>query len=319
MRAGSCDVRKLSGYTKGLLMRRWFVSLTLLLSSGAGFASAQDTLKPLVVYDRERGELSPGTQAPKREYMLNAIKSASPARLFATLEYGERVECFECIPLLADKLLSSDNADTREIAAWWLRRRAFGFGPVMEKMLAVVADDAEPERRARAAAALGEFLDPHAAEVLGSVAAHDAEASVRVAAVRALGRLNTIKGTSMLSAALRDPDASVRLAALEQVMRVSFFRDDPALLETLADDAEPVRRTAAQLAGELRLSAAVEPLLGLLITDESAQVRQAAAIALGRIGGVDAEAALHDAKGIEHDEGVSQAISIALQMKPQSS
>ena len=295
-------------------MHNWSFAFVLLVA-GAPQGARADELTPVVVYDRERGELSVGTGAPKREYMVNAIKSASPSRLYATLEYGERVECFECIPLLADKLLSSDHAQTREIAAWWLRRRSFGFGRVMEKMQNVAQSDSDPERRARAAAALGEFLDPHAAQTLTKVATEDDDASVRVAGVRALGRLNTIQGTSALSAALRDADAGVRLAALQQVLKVSFFRDGAALLQAVADDDVRVRRTAAQLVGELRLLAAVEPLLGVLITDDSVQVRQAAAIALGRIGGGEAEAALSDAQGVESDEAVKQAIAIALQMQ----
>jgi hypothetical protein len=299
-------------------MRKLSFAFVLLLAPAQSVARADDTLTPVVVFDREKGELSVGTGAPKREYMVNAIKSASPSRLYATLEYGERVECFECIPLLADKLLSSDAADTREIAAWWLRRRSFGFGPIMQKMQDVAKNDSNPVKRERAAAALGEFLDPHASEVLRSVATEDAEASVRVAGLRALGRLNTITGHSAISAALRDQDASVRLAALEQVKRVSFFRDTAALLPSIADDDAQVRRTAAQLAGELRLSAAIEPLLGVLMTDESVQVRQAAAIALGRIGGGEAEAALSDAKSVEKDEGVQQAISVAMKMKPRA-
>jgi HEAT repeat protein len=299
-------------------MCKWSFAFVMLLGPASGLVHAEDTLTPVVIYDRERGELSVGTGAPKREYMVNAIKSASPSRLYATLEYGERVECFECIPLLADKLLSSEQPDTREIAAWWLRRRAFGFGAIMQKMQDVVQNDSNPERRARAAAALGEFLDPHGAAVLQGVAKGDGEASVRVAAVRALGRLNTIKGSAGVSAAISDSDASVRLAGLEQVTKLSFFREAAPVLQAIADDDANVRRTAAQLAGELRLPAAIEPLLGVLMTDESVQVRQAAAIALGRIGGGDAVSALGDAKGLERDESVQQAIAIALQMKPRN-
>lgn len=297
------------------IMRKWSFAFVLLLAPAANSARA-DELKPVVVYDRERGELSVGTSAPKREYMVNAIRSASPSRLYATLEYGERVECFECIPLLADKLLSSDHAQTREIAAWWLRRRPFGFGPIMEKMLNVAEHDEDPVRRSRAAAALGEFLDPHASATLSKLATEDSDPSVRVAGVHALGRLNTIHGNAALSAALHDSDARVRLAALLQVRKVSFFRDSSSLLQVIADDDAEVRRTAAQLVGELRLSAAVEPLLGVLITDESAQVRQAAAIALGRIGGGEVQSALTDAKSVERDEAVLQAIAVALKMKP---
>ena len=296
------------------MIKKFGFAFVMLLAPAQSIVHAED-LTPVVVYDRERGELSVGTGAPKREYMVNAIKSASPSRLYATLEYGERVECFECIPLLADKLLSSDEAQTREIAAWWLRRRSFGFGPIMKKMQDVAKSDSNPERRARASAALGEFLDPHAAGVLQTVAKSDSEAPVRVAAVRALGRLNTLTGTQGISAAMSDSDAKVRLAALEQVTKLSFFRDVTPVLTAIADDDALVRRTAAQLAGELRLSAAVEPLLGVLMTDDSVQVRQAAAIALGRIGGGDAQTALSDAKGMERDDAVQQAIAVALQMK----
>jgi hypothetical protein len=276
---------------------------------------AQDASPTVAVYDRARGELSPGTGAPTREHMVNAIKSAAPTRLYATLEYGERVECFECIPLLADKLLSSENAQVREISAWWLRRRSFGFGPVMVKMQKVATQDADPVQRARALAALGEFLDPHAAPTLASAATQDSDVSVRVAAVRALGRLNAVASHDALKAAFTDTDAQVRQAALDQVLKLAFFSDQSGLLGRLADDDSGVRRTAAQLVGQLRVADAVEPLLGLLMTDDSAQVRQAAAIALGRIGGSDASAALSDAKRLETDASVLDAIGVATRMK----
>jgi HEAT repeat protein len=276
---------------------------------------AEEPTENVAVYDRVRGELSPGTGAPTREHMVNAIKSASPTRLYATLEYGERVECFECIPLLANKLLSSDNAQTREISAWWLRRRSFGFGPVMVKMRQVAAQDPNPIQRARALAALGEFLDPHAAPTLANAATQDSDVSVRVAAVRALGRLNAVSSHAALKAAFTDTDAQVRQAALDQVLKLAFFTDQSGLLGRLADDDSGVRRTAAQLVGQLRVTEAVEPLLGLLMTDDSAQVRQAAAIALGRIGGADANSALADAKRVEKDEAVLGAIGVATRMK----
>jgi HEAT repeat protein len=275
---------------------------------------AEDVPDNVGSYDRTRGELSPGTGAPTRDNMVNAIKSAPPTRLYATLEYGERVECYECIPLLAKKLLSSDNAQVREISAWWLRRRSFGFGPVLMKMRQVAAQDADPVQRARALAALGEFLDPHAAPTLATAATSDSDATVRVAAVRALGRLNAVSSHDALRAAFSDKDASVRQAALDQVLKLAFFTDQAGLLGRLADDDGGVRRTAAQLVGEMRIGDAVEPLLGLLMTDDDTQVRQAAAIALGRIGGADASSALSDAKKMEQDESVLDAISVASRM-----
>ena len=297
---------------KSKLMVAGLAALTSMTSMVSVGAHADDTV---FVHDRERGELSPGTGAPTRERMVNAIKSASPTALYAMLEYGERVECFECIPLLADKLLSSDNAQTREISAWWLRRRSFGLGPIMVRMRKVIETDADPVMRSRAAEALGEFLDPHAVPSLEKAVMEDRAVDVRKAAVRALGRLNAVAGLPSLTAALEDEDASVRKAALEQVTRVNFFADDAALIARLADEDAAVRRAAAQLAGERRIADTVDPLMGLLMTDESPQVRQAAAISLGRIGGSDAREALRDAQKVEDHDLVRGAIDVALRMR----
>jgi HEAT repeat protein len=247
--------------------------------------------------------------------MVNAIKNATPTRLYATLEYGERVECFECIPGLTEKLLSSNDAEVREISAWWLRRRSFGFGPVMAKMQQVAREDTDPVRRARAASALGEFLDPHGSETLSTLARSDADVTVRVTAVRALGRLNTLSAHAALSSAMHDADPQVRLAALQQVLKVNFFSDMDSLLGLLGDPDLQVRNLAVQLTGELRLTAASDALLGVLMTDDSVRVRQSAAIALGHIGGVDAGEALSDAMTVEKDSAVQDAISIARRMR----
>jgi hypothetical protein len=296
--------------------KKWLFSLIVCTLLSASARADAPAAAEVVVYDRERGELSVGTGAPTRERMVNAIKSASPTALYAMLEYGERVECFECIPLLEKKLLGSDNPQTREIAAWWLRRRSFGFGPIMVRMRAAAAEHADPQMRERALAALGEFLDPNALPTLVLAATADAEPSVRVAAVRALGRLNASAGNATLSQAMADPDPEVRMAALSQVLKVGFFRDSSALIARLDDSDAGVRRAGSQLAGELRIADAVEPLVGLLVTDDSPQVRQAAAIALGRIGSGEARAALGDALPLEKDESVAGAIEIARRMRP---
>jgi HEAT repeat protein len=53
----------------------------------------------------------------------------------------------------------------------------------------------------------------------------------------------------------------------------------------------------------------------MLMTDDSAQVRQAAAISLGKLGGSDAQEALADARKLEKDDGVLGAIEIASRMR----
>ena len=86
--------------------------------------------------------------------------SGSMMAIWETLEHGERVECLDCIPSV-EPLLYDANPRTREIAAWWLRRRIFGVfgtGEVYERTLQTLASDPDPKRRAYAAYALGEFL-----------------------------------------------------------------------------------------------------------------------------------------------------------------
>lgn len=265
-----------------------------------------------VVYDRARGELSPGTQAPSLEQMMNSIRSASPTALTATLEYGQRVECLECVPLLESKLLESAEPKVREMAAWWLRQRPFGYGRVAVAMRSIVTDDADPTRRSRAAEALGEFLDVRGLPALEQAAMEDESAAVRVSAVRALGRMNAREGQAVLAAAFADTDASVRSAALDQVLRVNAFSDTDALLARLQDDDAGVRMRAAQLVGQLRLDGAVDALSGMLSADKSPAVRQTAAWALGRAGG--GESTLRSARAKESDPGVQDALDIALQM-----
>lgn len=288
----------------------------LLVTAIAASAQAQELHDQHVVHDRARGELSVGTGAPTHQTMLNAIDTAnaSPSRLYSILEYGERVECFQCIPGLQRLLLESGDARVREISAWWLRRRSFGFGRVMVAMKDTLANDANPVRRSRAAEALGEFLDPHGLVALRGAVETDSDATVRAAAVRALGRLNHVDGREVIASAFNDGSVEVRRAAVSVVLHVSFFDDEAGLIGLLGDDDAEVRLHAAQLVGQYRAQDAVAPLAGLLRSDDSVAVRQAAAWALGRIGGNEADAALLDAATTETARGVIDAIEIAQQM-----
>ncbi len=296
---------------KHLLRNLFFGAIAAAVGVPAG-ASAQ--IENGGVYDRERGELSPGTQAPTRDELVNAIRTAAPGRLMAMLEYGELVECHACVPLLEQNLLTHEDAEVRRLSAWWLRRRPFAIGAIMNRMRTTLATDADPERRARAALAIGEFLDPNGLEPLTEAVMNDSEEVVRVAAVRALGRLNHPGGNAFIGTALRDSSVEVRRAAIDQVLKVNFFREHDAILAALGDSDGQVRMRAARLAGVFELRAAVSVLAGLLRGDEVREVRQAAAWALGQIGGSDASAALREAMAAEPDSLVRDAIDVALRM-----
>lgn len=261
-----------------------------------------------------KGELSPDTEAPTLEAMVQAIERGSPQRLRATLEYGERVLCEACVPLLERKLLASSDARVRELSAWWLRRQPFAAPLVIAKLRKLVKEDDDAVRRARAAEALGEMMDPGSLPMLSDAALEDKDASVRAAGVRALARLNSPGAAAVIGDVLSDQSAQVRLAALDVLIRVAGFRDYELLLPLLGDDNADVRARAARLCGEHRVRAAEPVLIAMLRGDEASPARKAAAWALGRIGGAEGRSALIAAAKKEKDDRVLDAIDIAGRM-----
>jgi HEAT repeat protein len=286
----------------------------LLLGAFSATASAQtEGVADDCSHDRARGECSPGTSAPSRDGLMAVISSGSPQSLMSTLEYGELVDCQECVVPLMNRVLTDRNPRAREFGAWWLRRRTFAASMAFDFFRRTLAGDADPVRRARAAEAIGEFLTPHAVPLLTS-ALTDADAGVREAAVRGLGRTNHSQTQMGIAQAMTDASAAVRLAAVKQVNLINAFGQMDALVGALADDDAAVRQEAALQAGQRNVTDAVPALSALLRADEDENVRRASAWALGSIGGAEARSALVEAAGTESDDNVLQAISIARQM-----
>lgn len=239
--------------------------------------------------------------------IVSVAQRGSPTAIWEALEHGERVECLECIPSVAP-LLYEASPVTREIAAWWLRRRVFGvFGPgeVYEQTLGTLKNDANATRRAHAAQALGEFLAAPGIDACADALANDKDANVRAAAAGALGRLND-DGKGALSRALADGDASVRLAALRSAGRVNAFSDAPALARLAGDPDARVRKRAAEVIGAHRAKDAAGAMIALAQHDSNADVRGAACHTLGLLGDAAARPALEkiatsDANGLVRD------------------
>ena len=232
--------------------------------------------------------------------------SGSMMAIWETLEHGERVECLDCIPSV-EPLLYDANPRTREIAAWWLRRRMFGvFGPgeVYQKTLQTLQTDADPKRRASAAYALGEFLAAPGIEACAVAIDKDGDPSVRAAAASALGRLND-DGHGALSKALTDTDARVKLSALGSASRVNTFTDIAGVARLTGDPDAKVRRRSAELLGSMRAKDSVDGLIALT-KDADAGVRNSAAHALGQIRDARARGALealaNDPDGLVRDQ-----------------
>jgi len=288
------------------------MSLVALILGLASTAMAQDDCR---TFDPQRGECSPGTQAPSSEALLSVVERGTAQRLMAALEYGQRQECYLCVRPLMNRVLEDDNAQVREFGAWWLRQRVFAANMAFAFFKNVLQTDANPVRRARAAEALGEFLTASALVPLRTAVSSDSDALVRLAAVRGLGRLNHADSPAAIALAMSDAAADVRLAAAKQVNLVNAFREHSALLGLLTDADARVRREAALQAGQLRIADAVPALAALLRGDADAAVRRSAAWSLGMIGGTDAQTALAEAAGLESDSVVMDAIEVAQQMR----
>jgi HEAT repeat protein len=244
-----------------------------------------------------------------------AQKPSAPSAIWQALEHGEKVDCLDCIPVV-ETLLYDSNAKNREISAWWLRRRIFGvFGPgeVYERVVATLTASDKPELRARAAEALGEFLDGAGVEPVAKALKEDSSPVVRAAAARALDRLNSPGPSGELSLALADSDPTVRLNALTAAIHVHGFSDVAAVARLASDTSEIVRRHAAAALGAMRATDSVAALMALTSAKQESdpRTRAEAAHSLGLIGDPAAKSALVEAQS-DADQFVRDAATMAL-------
>ncbi len=261
----------------------------LLLASGASAAEPNVYSGRAEVYK----QLDPGSleavSTPEQIMKFKRANSVAPTHIWKVLEHGEKLECLACVPVVAG-LLYNSNPKTREIGAWWLRRRIFGvFGPgqVYEQTVNTLGNASETEaHRVYAANALGEFLAGSGVKPLSKAAIGDESALVRKAAVAGLERLNSSGANGELALALGDSDADVRLAALHATTRINSFTDVGAVVALISDSSRLVRRRAAETLGVMKAADAVAGLLALASADQESDtaVRAAAIWALGQIG-----------------------------------
>jgi hypothetical protein len=242
------------------------------------------------------------------ERIISVTSSGSASAIWEALEHGEAVECLNCISAV-EPLIYDNNAEIREISAWWLRRRTFGvFGPgeVYERTVNAVKGDANPQRRAYAAYALGEFLTLAGVAPLSAAITNDSSPLVRAAAVSALGRLND-EGAGAVSQALTDGDPSVKLAAVTAASRINSFNDVPTTAKLMGDSSAQVRRRGVELLEGLHAKDSVQTLIALARNDQDADVRLSACHALGLLGDSSARSTLEaiaqsDANGLVRDQ-----------------
>ena len=295
--------------------KRFLVSATALVIAAVSSSASADPAPSThagraKVYEQIDGRSLEAVSTPntiRAMFDRTGTPVVAPTRIWKVLEHGEKVECLSCIPLVSG-LLYDQNAKTREIAAWWLRRRIFGvFGPgqVYSQVVATLGDQTLSEhRRVAAANALGEFLTMTGSKHLARAIREDGSVLVREASVRALERMNSQGPNNDLSYAMTDDAEPVRLAAVRAATHVNVFSDVASILNLVGDDSALVRRAAADSLGTMRAGDAVAGL-SVLATDDDAAVRKAAVWALGQIRDVSArsvvEAATHDSDRFVRD------------------
>lgn len=326
MNRSHSDSAKASRGTSRRLLR---ASLTLLAATWVASASQAQETEPaalsddlrahsgraLAYRDLDRASLETVT-TPER--LMNVARGGfAPTEVWRALEHGEKVECLDCIPVVSELLFNEDGR-TREISAWWLRRRIFGvFGPgqIYSQIVATLNDQAQPEaRRAYAAEALGEFLSSAGVRHVARAVLDDPSPRVRLSAVRALQRLNTPGPNGELAVGLSDPDEQVRIAAVHASTRINAFREVDQLAARIDDPSSAVRVQAIEALGALRARDAVVALIAKLSPENepAASVRAAAAAALGQIGDPAARNSVQAAAESDADRFVRDAARVAL-------
>ena len=261
----------------------------------------------------------PGVPADQVEFIsspdriISVTTSNSPSLIWETLEHGEKVECLQCIPVVAN-LLYDQHQQTREIAAWWLRRRIFGVfgdGQVYVQTLNTMKSDPNAQKRAYAAYAIGEMLDASGIQPLADVITNDSSPLVRSAAASALGRMNSA-GNGALSKALIDSDPGVQTAAIKAAGRVNEFTDEQTASKLVGSPNATVRALGVGLLEDLHAKDTVASVISLAQNDADVNVRIASCHALGSFRDSSASSALQNIANNDASTLVRDAATIAL-------
>jgi len=271
--------------------------------------------------------------------LRGALKSSEPAICIAATDALGRIGGADAVEALIESL-RSNMTQIRAAAA-----QALGSLGAAEAtgLICQMLTDKEWEVRREAATALGKLNNPETLEPLAKVL-DDIDADVREAAAMSLSRTGDRRAVRPLVLALKDEVGSVRRIAAAGLSRIDpdwvSLPETRAVAEQLKlaiQDAEPaVRFFVAQLLinlGEMspeaiagftpedqlaspaskRRRMATNLFIAMLHEDGDRDVRQAAAEALGRLGGERARHALTRASG-DPDGDVAAATQMALQV-----
>lgn len=194
---------------------------------------------------------------------------------------------------------------------------------LVKPLTTLLSEDPALEVRAAAASSLGRFLLLHALGELAEGPATAAEEALRTAwfrphevievrrrALEGLAYSSSEGISDLIGNAYYDEDELMRQSAVFAMGRSAEPRWARFVLAEFGSHEPAMRFEAATAAGELGLNVAVRPLIYLL-DDADSNVREAAALSLGKIGGREARRAL-EACMQSGDERLAQAAEEAL-------
>ena len=250
---------------------------------------------------------APNGTAEFRRLLADPVPAVRAAAALAVADAGARQLGDELVPLLAD------TEPPVQVAAARALSRAGNVGAVPALMRAF--DTAGPELREAIVGTVAQ-LDPARVRVLldrliagndsasrialirtlrqvraedplpliGPLAG-DPDPEVRREAITSLGTLGDAAAPAAITA-LDDPDAGVRARALDAIVRLRRADQGPKILQLLAGDPSPeVRERAALATGILEVPGGESGLVAAGRSDQPAEVRAAAALALGAFEG----------------------------------
>jgi HEAT repeat protein len=220
-----------------------------------------------------------GNSAAPDEVIAASLESpAARVREAALRAAGERDR--RALRPRVERMLA-DEPDVAAMAAWTLGEyEQKASVPALRRALA----HASPRVRTSAAWALGQVEDPAAAEDLERLVARDDDRRVKLAAVRALGSLESPRSVPTLARAAESADVELRYAALEALLEMTHDDETlvPLFLGFVADPDAEVRERVIHALGEIGAVEAV-PALKRALEDPHPEVRRAAVEALAEI------------------------------------
>jgi HEAT repeat protein len=163
-------------------------------------------------------------------------------------------------------MLQDDNPDLRRAAAMGLGEMK---DPGTLELLVKMLNDPEPDVRDSAVIGIGRIGGAAAFEPLSKAALHDKDPVVRESATNMLIWIKDPRSLATFAKALQDSYTKVSEAAIRGLGQLNHAETVDSLIRMLSSDEPDSRQTAAVALGEMRDGIAVNPIINMLIQENS--------------------------------------------------